>query len=113
MFSLFKDKGNTDQALSVYLIAGLGNPGREYKQTRHNIGFMVAEQLSSDISISMGKVQSRAITGMGRALDSKIIIAKPQTYMNRSGEAVKGLLKFYKIKLEFKKRCPCFRPRAF
>jgi peptidyl-tRNA hydrolase, PTH1 family len=100
MFSLFKDKSNIDQSLNVYLIAGLGNPGREYKQTRHNIGFMVAEQLSSDLSISMGKVQSRAIIGMGRALDSKIIIAKPQTYMNRSGEAVKGLIKFYKIPLE-------------
>ena len=68
--------------MGMYLVAGLGNPGREYKKTRHNIGFMVAEQLSVDLSISMGKVQSRAIIGMGRALDSKIIIAKPQTYMN-------------------------------
>jgi PTH1 family peptidyl-tRNA hydrolase len=100
MFSLFKDKGNSDPSMGMYLVAGLGNPGREYKKTRHNIGFMVAEQLSVDLSISMGKVQSRAIIGMGRALDSKIIIAKPQTYMNRSGEAVKGLLKFYKIPLE-------------
>ena len=100
MFSLFKEKSNTDQSMETYLVAGLGNPGREYKQTRHNIGFMVAEQLSNDLSISMGKVQSRAIIGMGRALNSKIIIARPQTYMNRSGEAVKGLLKFYKIPLE-------------
>ena len=100
MFSLFKDKNETDQTTKTYLIAGLGNPGREYKQTRHNIGFMVAEQLAGDLSISMGKVQSRAIIGIGRALNAKVIIAKPQTYMNLSGEAVKGLLKFYKIPLE-------------
>jgi PTH1 family peptidyl-tRNA hydrolase len=100
MFSLFKDKNENDQTTMTFLIAGLGNPGREYKQTRHNIGFMVAEQLANDLSISMGKVQSRAIIGMGRALNVKVIIAKPQTFMNRSGEAVKGLLKFYKIPLE-------------
>ena len=80
-----------------YLIAGLGNPGREYKQTRHNIGFMVAEKLSTDLGIPLGKVQAKAIIGIGKFSGSKIILAKPQTFMNLSGQAVKSLLNYYKI----------------
>ena len=81
----------------TYLVAGLGNPGREYKQTRHNVGFMVAEKLAEDLNIKLAKVQSKAIIGIGKFDQDKIVIAKPQTFMNLSGQAVKAILNYYKI----------------
>ncbi|MBI9048547.1 MAG: aminoacyl-tRNA hydrolase [Anaerolineaceae bacterium] len=100
MFSFLRKKDTEMLEKRIFLVAGLGNPGREYKQTRHNIGFMVAEQLSGDVSVPMGKVQARAIIGIGKYSDAKIILARPQTYMNRSGESVKSLLNYYKIPID-------------
>lgn len=83
-----------------YLLIGLGNPGREYKDTRHNIGFMLIDHLAEKIGARGIKVQSKAIITSGLYEERKLILAKPQTYMNLSGQSVQGLLHFYKIPLE-------------
>ena len=80
-----------------YLIIGLGNPGREYKDTRHNFGFMLIDHLADRIGARGMKVQSKAIVTSGLFEETKLILAKPQTYMNLSGHSVQGLLHFYKI----------------
>lgn len=84
-------------AQEIYLIIGLGNPGREYKDTRHNIGFMLIDHLAEKIGARGMKVQSKAIVTSGLYEERKLILAKPQTYMNLSGHSVQGLLHFYKI----------------
>ncbi len=80
-----------------YLIVGLGNPGREYKHNRHNLGFMVIDRIAETNHISLGKVQNKAIVGLGRVRDVSVVLAKPQTYMNSSGDAVGPLARYYKI----------------
>lgn len=80
-----------------FLIVGLGNPGRQYRGNRHNIGFMVVDKLAAENAIHSNKVQNKAIVGDGRFANQRIILAKPQTYMNASGEAVAPLAHFYKI----------------
>jgi peptidyl-tRNA hydrolase, PTH1 family len=84
----------------TYLIIGLGNPGREYKDTSHNIGFMLMDYLAEKLEARGMKVQSKAITISALYNEKKIILAKPQTYMNLSGQSVHGLLNFYKIPFE-------------
>jgi len=85
---------------SPYLIVGLGNKGKEYANNRHNIGFMAVDSLIKKHAISGMKVQGKAIVYTGRIGEQKVVIAKPQTYMNLSGESVKALVNFYKIPLE-------------
>lgn len=80
-----------------YLIIGLGNPGREYKDTRHNFGFMLIDLLAERIGARGMKVQSKAIVISATYEEHRLILAKPQTYMNLSGQSVQGLLHFYKI----------------
>jgi PTH1 family peptidyl-tRNA hydrolase len=82
---------------SSFLIAGLGNPGRDYRENRHNIGFMLIDRLSQVLSIPVGKVQSKALTGSGKFAGHRVILAKPQTYMNLSGQSISSLARFYKI----------------
>jgi PTH1 family peptidyl-tRNA hydrolase len=83
-----------------FLVIGLGNPGREYRDTRHNIGFMVIDQLCKSLKISMTRVQSKSLVASGSIEGQKIILAKPQTFMNLSGQAVSGLVRFYKTPME-------------
>jgi len=83
----------------LFLIIGLGNPGREYRDTRHNVGFMVLNRLADDLGIKMSRVQNKAITGSGMLEGNRIILAKPQTFMNLSGGPVGGLVRFYKVPL--------------
>ena len=89
-----------NQNSSTYLIAGLGNPGREYKASRHNIGFMLLDQLAGRLDTSFSRVESRALVCKAKYDARSIILAKPQTYMNLSGQAVGALFKFYKIPLK-------------
>lgn len=84
----------------TYLIIGLGNPGRDYRQNRHNIGFMLIDRLAVRLDARMSRLQSKALVASTRHGDAKIILAKPQTYMNLSGQSVQGLVRFYKIPLE-------------
>ena len=84
---------------SAFLLVGLGNPGREYRNNRHNVGFMVIDAISQHAGIRISKMQSKALTGRGDLAGSTVILAKPQTFMNKSGVSVSGLLRFYKIPL--------------
>ncbi|HKA76528.1 MAG TPA: aminoacyl-tRNA hydrolase [Pseudolabrys sp.] len=83
-----------------YLIVGLGNPGREYEKTRHNIGWRCVDAIAAALGLTFAKKQSKAIVADGIIADRKVLLAKPQTYMNLSGEAVRGLVDFYKIPIE-------------
>jgi len=84
---------------TVYLIAGLGNPGKEYHHNRHNIGFMLVSRLAEQLNVAFSRVQSRALVTDTNYQGNKVILAKPQTYMNLSGQAVASLVRFYKIEL--------------
>jgi peptidyl-tRNA hydrolase, PTH1 family len=85
------------EGTQVYLLAGLGNPGREYRNTRHNVGFMAIDRISADMSIPVGRVQNQALVGTGMVGENKIILCKPVTYMNLSGQAIGALMRFFKI----------------
>lgn len=85
---------------STYLIIGLGNPGREYRDNRHNVGFMFIDRLIVRLNARGMKVQSKAIVTTATHNECKLILAKPQTYMNLSGQSAQGLLNFYKIPIE-------------
>jgi peptidyl-tRNA hydrolase, PTH1 family len=87
-------------SLKNYLFIGLGNPGREYKNTRHNIGFLIIDRLSEHLSIKINRVKNKALIGSGIYLQNKIMLAKPQTYMNLSGQAVSSLIRFFNLSLE-------------
>lgn len=83
----------------TYLLIGLGNPGREYANTRHNSGFMLIDRLAVRLNARGMKVQSKAIVMNAQYEERKLILAKPQTYMNLSGQSVQGLIHFYKLPL--------------
>ncbi len=80
----------------MYIIAGLGNPGREYEGTRHNVGFMALDQLADRLGIEIGEKAHRALIGKGRIEGKRVLLVKPQTYMNRSGESLRQVLDYYK-----------------
>lgn len=92
-FSDFVTKENR----KIYLIAGLGNPGREYKINRHNIGFMVIDEVAEKLGIEFTRMQSNAMVTKGEYTGEKIILAKPYSYMNASGQPIRSLIRFYKI----------------
>lgn len=83
-----------------FLLVGFGNPGREYIYTRHNIGFMLIDRIAVRLNAQGMKLQSKAIVISSLYEGRKIILAKPQTYMNLSGQSVQGLLHFYKLPVE-------------
>lgn len=81
----------------MFLVAGLGNPGRDYQCTRHNIGFEAVDYLADYFGVKMNKVKHKAIVGSGVIGGEKVIFAKPQTYMNLSGESIREIRDFYKM----------------
>ncbi len=81
----------------VFLIVGLGNPGREYAQTRHNIGFRIADQLVKALGTRFSRQQNNAFVAAGIRGGKKVILAKPQTFMNLSGQSIAGLVRFHKV----------------
>lgn len=81
----------------MYIIIGLGNPTSKYDGTRHNIGFDVITRMSEDYNIPLDINKHKAICGTGYIEGEKVILAKPQTYMNLSGESVRALADFYKV----------------
>lgn len=82
------------------LIVGLGNPGRDYKWTRHNVGFEVINKLAYDYNIDMNKEKFKALYGEGRIGVEKVLLIEPLTYMNLSGESVREFVNFYKLEPE-------------
>lgn len=81
----------------MYLIVGLGNPESDYANTRHNMGFDVINEISKKCDIKVSKSKFNALYGMGEIENNKVILVKPQTYMNLSGESIIQFKKFYKI----------------
>ncbi|ELK43037.1 aminoacyl-tRNA hydrolase [Brevibacillus agri] len=79
------------------VIIGLGNPGKKYEDTRHNAGFMAIDKISDKWGIPVAQNKFRALVGEGRVEGEKVLLVKPQTYMNLSGESVAEVLKFYKL----------------
>ena len=80
----------------MYIIAGLGNPGKKYENTRHNMGFTAIDLLAEKFGIKVNKLRFKALTGEGRIAGQKVLLIKPQTYMNLSGESVRMALDYYK-----------------
>lgn len=81
----------------MYIIAGLGNPDRQYWNTRHNIGFDVIDLIADQNNITIGERKHKALIGKGFVGGQKVVLIKPQTYMNLSGESVREVIDFYKI----------------
>jgi PTH1 family peptidyl-tRNA hydrolase len=84
---------------SQFIIVGLGNPGRGFRETRHNIGFMLVNRLAERLGIEFSRMQSKSLVTKGDYRGHRLILAKPMTYMNLSGQAVSSLVRFYKIKI--------------
>ncbi len=84
----------------MFLIAGLGNPDRRYEKTRHNIGFDAVDALADRYGISIREKKHKALVGTGMIEGTKVLLAKPQTYMNLSGESIAEIIHFYKLDAE-------------
>lgn len=84
----------------MYLVAGLGNPEKKYEATRHNIGFETVDLLCHKNGIALNKLKHKALFGEYNVGGQKVIVAKPQTYMNLSGESIRDIASFYKIPTE-------------
>lgn len=84
----------------MYIIAGLGNPTSKYEKTRHNVGFDVIDLLSEKYNIKVNEKKQKALCGTGMIEGQKVLLVKPQTFMNLSGESIGALLNFYKVEPE-------------
>ena len=84
----------------MIVIAGLGNPGTKYASTRHNVGFDVMDVLANKFGIKLNKIKFKGLVGEGTWAGKKIVLIKPSTYMNLSGESIRPLMEFYKLKPE-------------
>lgn len=84
----------------MYVIAGLGNPGKKYENTRHNIGFITLDFLAEKYDIKINKIKHKALVGEGRISGQKVLLVKPQTYMNLSGESLREVMDYYKVDME-------------
>ncbi len=92
MFNPFKKSGGID-----FIIVGLGNPGKEYENTRHNAGFITLDMIAGKYSIDVKRLKYKALVGTGKIGDKSVMLLKPQTFMNKSGEAVREAMNFYKL----------------
>jgi aminoacyl-tRNA hydrolase len=84
----------------MYIIVGLGNPGKKYEHTRHNAGFDVLDIMAEEYDIKIDKIKHKALIGEGRIGSEKVVLVKPQTYMNLSGESVQSVFQFYKVDMD-------------
>lgn len=84
----------------MFVIVGLGNPGRKYENTRHNIGFNIINALSDKLNIKLSKTKHKSVLGEKFINGQKIMLVKPQTYMNKSGEAVRDIVSYYNVDLD-------------
>lgn len=97
---LIMNDRNSFEPTPTYLIAGLGNPGRQYRNNRHNIGFMTLDRLAERLGVSYSRMESKALVTKAEYNGRRLVLAKPQTFMNLSGQAVGALARFYKVPLE-------------
>lgn len=84
----------------MYVIAGLGNPGKKYENTRHNMGFITVDRLAEKHDIRIDRLKFKSLVGEGRIAGRRVLLVKPQTYMNLSGEAIREVMRFYKLEPE-------------
>lgn len=84
----------------MYVIAGLGNPGTQYENTKHNIGFITVDYLAEKHQISIKKLKHKALVGEGTISGQKVLLVKPQTFMNLSGNSIREIVAYYKISME-------------
>jgi PTH1 family peptidyl-tRNA hydrolase len=84
----------------LIVVIGLGNPGRKYAETRHNVGFWVVELLASKHKIKISKLKFKALYGEGVICGKRVLLVMPQTYMNLSGESVRDIISWYKISVK-------------
>ncbi len=84
----------------MYIVVGLGNPGKQYEQTRHNVGFIAIDEIAKRLNIKVDRLKFKALVGEGKIGTQKIILVKPQTFMNLSGQSVVEIMKFYKVPRE-------------
>lgn len=82
------------------IIAGLGNPGKEYENTKHNVGFLTIDILAEKYDIKVNKIKFKGLVGEGMIGTEKVILVKPQTYMNLSGQCIREIVAFYKLDME-------------
>lgn len=85
---------------NLYVVVGLGNPGKDYTNTRHNVGFNTIDLIAKRNNIDLNKIKFKSVYGEGLIGREKVILVKPQTYMNNSGITVKELTQFYKLPVE-------------
>lgn len=100
MINLFRNKQKKDALSSgavEYMIVGLGNPGRQYEQTRHNIGFMAIDKLAEKAGCKINRLKYKSLMGFGEINGHRVLLLKPQTFMNNSGQAVTEAMSFYKL----------------
>jgi PTH1 family peptidyl-tRNA hydrolase len=90
-------KNKNEVVEKMYVIAGLGNPTKEYENTRHNIGFMAIDYLADKYGISLLECKHKALMGKGIINGNKVVLVKPLTYMNLSGEAIRSVIDYYKV----------------
>ncbi len=83
-----------------YLVAGLGNPGRRYKNSRHNIGFMAVSRVAQSLDLAFSRMQFNCLLAEGNFQGCKLLLSKPQTFMNQSGRAIAPLAKYYRVPME-------------
>ena len=98
LFDRFRNQESKGQ--EFYCIVGLGNPGRQYEETKHNVGFKVIDKLAEKYDIKVDKFKNKAFVGDGMIRNKRVLLVKPQTYMNLSGESVREIVNFYKIPQE-------------
>lgn len=97
---MFLRKKPATESLEWFLIVGLGNPGREYEYTRHNIGFLVIQRLAQRWGMDVTQYRFKALTGNGMVKGKRVALVMPQTFMNNSGVAVGSYVNFYKVNLD-------------
>jgi peptidyl-tRNA hydrolase, PTH1 family len=97
---LFSRWTGPKERVRMKLIVGLGNPGKQYEKTRHNIGFEVIDELANQLSIPLNQSKFKGLYGVGFHNGEKVILLKPLTYMNLSGESIRAIMDYYDIDLE-------------
>jgi peptidyl-tRNA hydrolase, PTH1 family len=100
LHKIFRRFSRQEEGRNMKLIVGLGNPGRQYEQTRHNIGFQVIDELSDQFGIPLNQSKLKGYYGIGSYKGEKIVLLKPLTYMNLSGESIRAVMDYYQIDMD-------------
>lgn len=100
LHKFFKRFSKQEEVENMKMIIGLGNPGKQYEQTRHNIGFEVIDALSQQLGIPLNQSKLKGLYGMGFYKGEKVLLLKPLTYMNLSGESIRAVMDYYQVDIE-------------